>query len=57
MVFCTLYAVPTSLPLNLYNPLNLGIQPYTEIPFIKVISKPPLSICNDPFLLLVLLIP
>lgn len=57
MVFCTLYAVPTSLPLNLYNPLNLGIQPYTEIPFINVISKPPLSICNDPFLLLVLLIP
>lgn len=57
MVFCTLYAVSTSLPLNLYNPLNLGIHPYTEIPFIKVISKSPLSICNDQFLLLILLIP
>ena len=53
MVICTLHAVATSLSPNLYNPLHLGIHPYTESTFIKVTRKFHLSICKDQFLLLV----
>ena len=53
MVICILHAVATSLSPNLYNPLHLGIHPYTETTFIKVTRKFHLSICKDQFLLLV----
>ena len=53
MLICILHAVATALSPNLYNPLHLGIHPYTEITFIKVTRKFHLSICKDQFLLIV----